>query len=280
MTIASSAEVLDFLELGADDSFGNVDQVHESVDVFIKSYCGRSFETATFKEAFFHNDLESLFLKETPVTVIKRLAVGERTVMEITNSNKYSTAIVTVSATEVVLTYNGSDDSADLTFASNATVTALVAAINAVGSGWSASVIDDAGAYITTEILQQYGQSAINNNAVCVNVPNEGHTSLDVNVGTGEITKYGAFNNSPNSLYDAGFTAQRVHVTYVAGYTTSNMPEDLKLAEMLLIKLIYGKLTNNEIGLKSLSFAGMSKLFQDHSSDVMKTLDIYKQWRI
>lgn len=299
MSIVEIADVLDYLELSTDDTFGNVATTHNGVERFVKNYTALNFEVANQSETLFWNDTTSLFLKQTPVISISLLAVGEREVMTIKNTNEFSTAIVNITSTGIVLTYNGATTVGDFTFANNTTVTALETAINAAGDGWSATATNALGGYLSSEILPLFGRSAINNRVVSIEVPDATSGIMKVDPDTGEITRIGGFKNVSDARFDPNFiegvtyyqdghyndwiNSGTIYVKYSAGYST--MPDDIQLAIMQLVSYLYGKLTNDEIGVKSLSIAGMSKLFEgigtaELPNDILRTLNLYKQWRI
>lgn len=288
-----SKDLIPFLELGVDDDFGNVDRIHASVEQFVKSYCGRAFESADFKEEFNHNDTPSIFLREIPVTKITKVALGTDDALRIWNTNTSTSAVINVSTTEVVLTYNGTDNSADLTFATNTTVTALATAINAVGSGWVAEAISDFGSYQSSGLLPRYGAEAINTTNIYLKVPAQALSNFELDPESGEITRLAGFLASPrrgqghnmdydyaNSYYDSYYISTKIYVNYTGGYTAALMPGDLKLAVMKLVRFAYMKIEEESEGLTSYTVGDLSKDIEALPSDAMMILNSYRSWEV
>ena len=250
MSIVASADMLDFLELAADDSFDNVARVQAGVEEYVKNYTGREWESADFKEEFLFNYGYSIFLKNTPITKITKIAVGTDTALTITNSNDETSAIVNVSTAGVVLTYNGSDTAGDYTFATNTTISALATAIGSAGSGWSATVTSGFSSYQSTELIPRYGAEAIKSTQVALYVPAQGLTDFTVEEETGEIFRGLSFENCP-----------KVFANYTGGYSSVTMPADIQHAIMVMVKYVYGKLTSNRFGVDQCSVAGISAVF-------------------
>lgn len=293
-------DLIPFLELGVDDDFANVDRVHLSVEQFVKSYCGRSFESADFKQEFNHNDTSSIFLREIPVTKITKLALGTDEALRIYNTNADTSAVVNVDTTKVVLTYNGTDATETLTFAANTTMTAMATAINAVTSvsGWVAEAISNFGSYQSSELLPRYGAEAINTTNVYLKVPAQALSNFELDPESGEITRLAGFLASPrrgqgygmdydyanrfiaNSYYDSYYIATKIYVNYTGGYTEALMPKDLKLAVMKLVKFAYTKIEEESEGLTSYTVGDLSKDIEMLPSDAMLILNSYKSWEV
>jgi hypothetical protein len=113
----------------------------------IRRYCGREFDSQSFDELY-HGGCDRLLLKQFPILSIARVAYAPTTVLRIRNtsaSNQRATVAVTstgLTLTRVASGITTSDTS--VTWAGNATLTAVAAAVNALGNGWSAAVADSA----------------------------------------------------------------------------------------------------------------------------------------
>ena len=269
-----STELLPFLELSADDSFGNVERVQDGVEETFKNFTGRKWESADFKEEFPCRDKRSIFAKNNPITKITKVAIGTDTALTITNTNTSTSAIVNVSAVGVVLTYNGSDTAGDFTFSTNATISALATAINSAGSGWTATVVAGFESYLSTELIPRFGAEAINSTVVNIELPAQGLSDYEVIVGTGEIYRAVGFRNiSTGYLY-----ANKVFVRYTGGYSADDMPKDVKHAVMVMVSYIYKKLISGGFGVEQCSVAGITAKFTEDGYPKEAT-DIARMYR-
>lgn len=282
-----TTDVLPFLRLTADDSFGDVARVQGEIEAFAKTYCGRGFELTTYSDVILHNGTASLWLKDFPVTAIYRLAVGERGVMTVSNSIKYASAVVNVSTTGIILTLNGTDYSTNLSFATSTTLTTMVAAINAAGNGWSAAVLADYGSMPSTELLPRFGADAIDTTILTLYAPDKGLTIHEVDTATGEVTiEPSSFFRDPaiqsgayiSGRYPDTGSLSKIYAKYKAGYAT--MPEDLKLAILTLIAFLYNRVKDMRIGVESCSIEGWSAKFQELPGEAMIILNGYKKLRV
>jgi hypothetical protein len=114
----------------------------------IKKYCRREFDSQTFDELYDHPVSGRLLLRQFPLLSVTRLAFAPTTVLRIKNtsaSNQRATVAVTstgLSLTRVASGVSSTDTS--VTWAGNATLSAVASAVNALGNGWSATVSDTA----------------------------------------------------------------------------------------------------------------------------------------
>jgi hypothetical protein len=126
-----------------------IDALIAAVSAAIERYCGRPFASAAFDELYdgwFHRDL---MLERFPIVSVERVAFAPVAVLRIQNTSAANQrATVQVASTGLTLTRvaSGVSSSSTVTFAGNVTLSAVAAAINALGNGWSASVIDAADA--------------------------------------------------------------------------------------------------------------------------------------
>src|SRR5262245_51606452 len=112
----------------------------------IKKFCGREFDSQTFDELYHDSGHDRLLLRQFPILSIARVAYAPTTVLRVKNTssaNQRAMAAVTgagLSLTRVAAGITTTDTS--VTWAGNATLTAVAAAVNALGNGWSATVAD------------------------------------------------------------------------------------------------------------------------------------------
>jgi hypothetical protein len=141
-----------------------LDALIAAASAAIERLCGRSFVSASFDKLYdgwFHRDL---MLEQFPIISVERIAFGPVGVLRIENTSAANQrATVQVTSTGVILTRvaSGVSSSSTVTFAGNVTLSAVAAAINALGNGWSASVIDAADAKRASADLRSL-QGALN----------------------------------------------------------------------------------------------------------------------
>jgi len=231
------------------DPTAMVTLIRNAVEDAVQSYCRRTFESTAYSlERYNGTGKCNLFLKNYPITVLTRLAIGTIDAIEVYNTYEYSTASISVTSTGLVLTRDGSAD-ATLLFADYATMTLLAAAVVDTGLGWYAILCDsDYGSYASTELIKMFGRSCIDSNAVNLKMPDRAEDSFDVYEDRGQIVlNGGAFPQGHNNIL----------VDYTAGYSSDDMPEDLKLGIKIAIKSIYQKRSEETFGLKGYSVDGM-----------------------
>lgn len=230
------------------DPDGQVETIVNAVEKFIENYCKRVFSSASYTEYHSGSGLPYLFLDNFPVTAVDRLSFGGRAAIRVTNTNASSRASVSVTATGVVLNYNGTAN-ATVLFATYTTLTTVVAAINAI-SGWSAELVDSSyGAYLSTELVPMYGKSCIDSANVDLEIPEVAEYDFDIDANAGAV-KVG-------DMLPIGF--RNVRIDYTAGYST--MPEDLKLAAKIIVKDWFEKRGESSFNLSSYSIGGIGKSF-------------------
>jgi hypothetical protein len=108
----------------------------------IMRHCKRAFVSDTYDELYSGRAQRELFLRNFPIQSVKSVRYRPVTVLKVTNTLANTPqARVEVAATSVNLirVTSGVTTTVGVTFAGNATLTLLQAAINAVGSGWSAA---------------------------------------------------------------------------------------------------------------------------------------------
>jgi hypothetical protein len=115
----------------------------------IAKWCRRDFYSKAYDELYNGNGNRRLLLREYPIQSVRSVRYRPVTVLKIINNTTSNTqARVQVSSTGITLTWtdnNAASQTSSKTFASNATLAAMATAINAIGSGWSAQAVGDAG---------------------------------------------------------------------------------------------------------------------------------------
>jgi hypothetical protein len=126
-----------------------LDALIAAVSAAIERLCGRSFGSASFDELYDGWPQRELMLEQFPVISVERVAFAPVGVLRIQNtsaSNQRATVQVTSTGLTLTRVASGVSTSSTVTFAGNVTFSAVATAINALGNGWSASVLDAADA--------------------------------------------------------------------------------------------------------------------------------------
>ena len=114
----------------------------------IQKYCRRDFVQTSYDELYSGLGHRRLLLRQYPVVSVESVRYRPATVLKITNTDPANVqARVSVTSTGLKLVrVNAGTKTTDtsVTFASNKTLTAVAAAVNALGNGWSAQVVGDA----------------------------------------------------------------------------------------------------------------------------------------
>lgn len=147
------------------DEQQTLDQIVEAVSDAIERICGREFSATTYDEVHDGWGQEALRLEHYPLLAIERIAYNPTSVLRIQNtssSNQRAYVEVTSEGLKLTRIASGiprSDES--VTFAANVTLTAMAAAVDALGSGWDASLPDSTYAlYPSDELIPSQGALA------------------------------------------------------------------------------------------------------------------------
>lgn len=225
-------------DVEAGDPTQIVSSIKDEVEEFVSGYCNRTFESTAYRLERYDGGNQIINLFNYPVTAVDRVAISTLNVIRIMNSNDYSTATVSVNTDGLRLVLDGTADTT-ITFALNATMSAVVAAVNALGNGWSAELASSIyGNFKSTELIPVYGQNVINSNWVDLHKTDDPEDDFFVDIAKGQIRKH--------SGWPFGF--RNVYVDYTAGYSSSNMPKDLQLAVKIIVQFIYNKKDDDSFG--------------------------------
>ena len=264
-TADSSAATSITSDTAVGDPSDLVSSILTSSDKWVKEYCRRDFESATYSEIH-DGGCPYLFLKEYPITALSRISYGRDEVFSVNNTATSSYATCSCDGTNFNCNLNGSGS--DLALATYTTLTTLVAAINALGSGWVATLSSsEYGDYLSSEIINFYGLSCIDSDIAYVEIPSGSITDFELNPNTGQV----------KHSFPSGF--QNIYVDYTAGYST--IPEDLKMAVKILVQFIYNKVQEDNLGNEYYSLGDVKKaLTGELPIEVKKILGGYKRYSI
>ena len=236
----------------------------------IERHCNRQFASATFDELYDGPGGFTLLLNQFPIIDVLRIAACPDAVMTVMNSDDgtNSRASVRVTSTGVTLTRvaAGIESSSSVTFAAAATLTALAAAINALGSSWSAEVSTEYAGWPSADLLPMGPKPCL-----------AAWVGLDAM--TDELTQDGQDLMMGLVACSEGFAAgrQNIRVKYTAGYAT--VPEDVQQACAMAVADAFhrlerdGNLNSERLGDYSFS-AGEGRAFL--TPDVRSILARYR----
>lgn len=183
----------------------------------IESYCDRKFQEDTYREKYNGDGTNELLLKQYPITELKYLSVGAVDAIKITNVNSdaYNSRIRVTSASMVLSVLGGANDGSDTLTLTDYTLTTLVTAINALGTGWTATLnLSAYGVWNAEEIMPVSGLECLDSYAY-VQCPDEPESDFEIYANKGMVYLPTGFPSGHNNII----------VRYAAGYST--IPADL-----------------------------------------------------
>jgi len=198
---------------------------------FIESYCDRLFLSETRTDYCNGRGTDWLQLRLFPITAVTRIATCPETVMLIRNSDAVTNqrANAFVSSTNLTLTRvaSAATTTTNLALATYTTLTTLAAAVDAVGSGWDASLPTARGNWQSADLRATQGtKDAINGDAeleMFTEVLGCGGTNPD----TGTV--YGYF---PHGY-------QNIEVKYTGGYASGAVPDPVQEACCSIVAALF-----------------------------------------
>ncbi|HUU98034.1 MAG TPA: phage head-tail connector protein [Phycisphaerae bacterium] len=232
-----------------------ITSILERVTAQIQQDLGRDIIYTTYtKERYSGHGGARLRLKQWPIVQVNDLRVNTRAALKVTCASATSEAKhawVRVDSTQIHLELVGGDNAGtdSLTLASYATVTALIAAIDALGKGWNATGEDaDAISYPASDLLPTDGKLYAQDETVYLDSGGKPKSAYMVDDADAGI------------LYSAGgfmSGVRNIVVTYVAGYST--IPNDLENACILWAAATYNRAKQGGEGFVSETIGGESQ---------------------
>ena len=282
-TFGFTADVAAAQTITSDSATGDptdlVSTILTEAEKFVSNYCRRTFESTAYTlERYSGRGYKTINLKQYPVTIVDRVVVGTRNAISIKNTNSGTSAAVSVSSTGLRLVLDGALDATDVTFATNTTISSMITAINAIGSGWVAASLDSSlNSFKSSDLVTQSALGCINSQIVYLTMADEQEYDVEVDLDTGQIVL--------NTGFIKGF--KNVFVDYTAGYSDANMPADLQLAVKIIVQYMYGRATNNVFGIEfynigSSGSTGLRTIFEKNPipKDAQTILNNYKSWKV
>lgn len=228
LTSITNVETLIGLTAGAQDAVLTllIDKTSRRItDYLNREIVSQSFTNELYEWPWTRN----LVLKQPDVSAVGFLACEKDSAFTASYSGSDTHARIEVTDTQVTLVSRAGATSTSnaLTYASNATVGAIVTAINAV-SGWTATTVTDG----PSAYLARSGSKSAKSNTVTVEAWTEYTGEYATNYKTGIIT-FGAGRWYDFSGYP-DYTPNMVRVDYTAGFST--IPEGVELTCMEMVR--------------------------------------------
>lgn len=268
-----------------------IDALVDRATSALEAYCGHCFGEDTYRHRFDGDGTTSLFLPEFPVTQVTLLSTALQDVIRITNTSSdawhtyievvESASDPSVSSTMNLVIQGGASDGSNALTLSSYTLTTLVAAINALGSGWAATLnISDSGVWDAPELLPCSGLHCLNDYAY-VQIPYE--PNIDFIIKGQRNPPYTG--NVGELRLPIGFANgnKNVVVRYTAGYPT--IPDDLEQICLDLVQVYY-KSRNTDSTVKREKLGDHDITYaesggggaRDIPAHIAKRLAPYKRW--
>ena len=255
-------------DLAAGDPSAILESIRDGVEDWVADKCRRTFESTDYSEYYDGDGGCYLNLKNYPIISLTRVCIGRRYVIRVKNTSEHTSATVSVTSTGLVFTKDDTSDST-VTFSSYATMDAVVTAINALGSGWSAAIeSSDFSNFKSSELVRMFGKNAIDGNWIYLEAPDEAIDDFEVNPDRGILYRSAGWDEGENNVF----------VKFNAGYST--MPDRLQLGVKIICKSIYEKRKEELFGIKEYSVdrGEITAILED--GDVPKeAMDIISKFR-
>jgi len=257
------------------DENTTLDALIAAVSRGIENYCWRTFAVTSYDDIYPGNDRSELVLRNYPIASIERVAFAPLPVMRITNtsaSNQRATVKVTATGLELVRVASGTPATDTIHFSDQVTLSALATAINALGNGWAAAVINSVDNLRASADLRalQGAFPAMNANA-------------ELRLHTSELAGFhvdaerGCLTRADGLTWHGGLHSWRI--VYSAGF--SDVPDDVQEACAEWVAQLFWQ-TKRDPGLTSEALPGtVSRVaLRDMPASVKLLLGPYRNWRV
>lgn len=297
MSIVPIAEIESFIGIteGIKEEAGQatdtlITSLHSAVEKFVKTFCRKDIEQTDYtKEIYYANSRKLINLKNYPVISVDRVAVGKRDVLQIRNTNEWTSSSVSVSSTGLRLMKDGAADETVL-FATYTTLSDVITAVNLI-SGWEAQLLSGvSGTIPSSELVDRYAANTINNNWIYLEIPESAEMNIEVFPNEGQIIFGMGGSYGYDNYFDGYFRKNKsdycgsnvIYVDYSAGYTAANMPEDIKLAVKIMFKSLYEKRDQSSFGMEGYTISRVKIAYEKgiFPKEAIDILNRYKKVRV
>jgi len=242
-SIVSDSAVIDDTSL--------LDDFRSQVDSFIKTYTRRKIEATAYSGLYpFSHNLISL--EDFPLNSITVFTTNIDSAMSLANTNNWLT-----------LKYDGTtftfDDGETILKSSLTYISDLVTAINAVGNGTTATVASTDFNALSIDTILKFDPMTVG--GLYLKFYSYNSTSYNTVPSTGTISM----------ALDSGIA----YISYNAGHET--VPEDIKLANLQIVKYMYDRWLDNSIGQEKFRVNDIYQFFEELPSQAVLTLKSYRR---
>ena len=247
-------------DVAASDPSEMISVIHNSVEDMVENYCQRKFEAALYvKERHDGKGEPIIYFKQYPVLAVNLDdLIWDSSAKTLTRADGGSFIDDGFVAADKVLVQNSDSNSGLLTIA-----TGGVAALALTFDDSITSDTDD------DDIILSHFR--------------------ELRIGSSEIDEdnYEVFDD--HILYNGGFNEGHgnIRMTYYAGYSSSNMPDDLKLAIKIIVKFIYQRRQEETFGVGSYKVGDIQTSPEGGAvnpkaipKEAEAILDNYRKWEI
>lgn len=186
---------------------------------YIEKHCRYKFIARDYTQWIDGTGDSILELPQRPLNSVSQVSTGQVQGMTVKCADTAAAqAFVSVSTTAVTVTIHGgaNEGSTASTFASNATLTAMETAIEAVAGTWTVTVLSDYGSMRSSLIRPCGGRFCLDNYA-SLDIPDQGLTDYEVEFDEGCLIRSSRFPSGESSCF----------VAYNAGYAIGDLPAEV-----------------------------------------------------
>jgi hypothetical protein len=257
------------------DEDTTLDALIAAVSGAIENYCWRTFAVTTYDELYPGNYRRELVLRNYPLVSVERVAYAPVGVFRVTNSsgaNQRATVKVNATGLELIHVASGVSATDTVLFSAQPTLSALASAVNGLGNGWSATVLNAADNLRASADLRalQGAFQAMNLNA-------------DLKLHTSELSSFivddthGCLTRDHGLYWTGGLHHWRV--IYSAGF--SDVPDAVQEACAAWVAQLFFQ-TKRDPGLASEALPGLFSrtILRDMPASVKLMLSPYRNWRV
>ena len=257
------------------DENTTLDALIAAVSKSIESYCWRTFAITSYDELQTGNNRGELLLRNYPLVSVERVAYAPTPVLRVTNtsaSNQRATVKVTATGLELIRVASGVSTTNTILFADQVTLSALAAAITALGNGWAGEVLDSPNNLRASADLRAL-QGAFTAKDV----------SALLQIHVAELAGFGVDSERGSLLREAGACWHGGNhywrVIYRAGY--SAVPEDVQEACAQWVAQLFWQ-TKRDPGLASEALPSVVSRspLHDMPATAKVLLALYRNWRV
>lgn len=246
----------------------------------IERWCGRTFHDASYREFYNGRGDPYIYVDHPPLISVERVSVGRVDAVRIEcDDSTVQRAFVTVTdATNLICGHwvGATASTNTLAFSDYATLTALVAAVNALGTGWTATLgLSDYGGYTSADLIAVTGLN-VANGAAYLPMPDAGESDFEADCSSG---------NNGMILLGASLRGTRaVEVKYTGGYAA--IPEDVRQAAVELVAMAHHEsqrdpsLTSERLADYAWTAAAPSERGGAQARRMAELLTSYRRWTL